>query len=76
MLPGSWGAAQTGVVDFVPTPDDDATYWLHSIPLAADAVSHAYHRHNLTWTAKDALRVLAEVEAASEPPPVRPSLPS
>src|SRR5207249_4152822 len=38
MLPGSWGAAQTGVADFVPTPDDDATYWLHSIPLAADTV--------------------------------------
>lgn len=38
MLPGSWGAAQTGIADFVPTPDDDATYWLHSIPLAADAV--------------------------------------
>ncbi|TMF36263.1 MAG: hypothetical protein E6I26_08460 [Chloroflexi bacterium] len=38
MLPGSWGAAQTGVVDFVPTPDDDATYWLHSIPLGPAAV--------------------------------------
>ncbi len=33
MLPGSWGPAQTGVADFVPTPDDDITYWLHVIPL-------------------------------------------
>ena len=33
MLPGSWGAAQVGAADFVPTPLDDLTYWLHSIPL-------------------------------------------
>ena len=33
MLPGSWGAAQTGVADFVPTADDDITYWLHVIQL-------------------------------------------
>jgi hypothetical protein len=33
MLPGAWGPAQTGVADFVPTADDDATYWLHAIPL-------------------------------------------
>ncbi len=33
MLPGSWGPAQTGVADFVPTPQDDVTYWLHAIPL-------------------------------------------
>ena len=33
ILPGSWGAAQTGVADYVPTPLDDATYWLHAIPL-------------------------------------------
>lgn len=33
MLPGAWGRAQTGVADFVPTADDDGTYWLHSIPL-------------------------------------------
>lgn len=33
MLPGSWGPAQTGVADFVPTADDGATYWLHAIPL-------------------------------------------
>lgn len=44
------------------------------MPLAADAVRRAYQRHNLTWTAKDALRVLAEVEAAAAP--VRPVLPS
>jgi hypothetical protein len=37
MLPGSWGPAQTGVADFVPTPRDDATYWLHAIPLGGDA---------------------------------------
>ena len=34
MLPGAWGPAQTGVADYVPTPRDDATYWLHAIPLA------------------------------------------
>src|SRR4051812_20282946 len=33
MLAGSWGAGQTGVMDFVPTPEDDITYWLHVIPL-------------------------------------------
>ena len=36
MLPGSWGAAKTGVADFVPTPLDDATYWLHAIELGRD----------------------------------------
>ena len=34
MLPASWGPAQTAVTDFVPTPDDDITYWLHAIPIA------------------------------------------
>ncbi|HTS15293.1 MAG TPA: hypothetical protein VMH24_06475, partial [Candidatus Sulfotelmatobacter sp.] len=33
LLPGAWGGAQTGVADYVPTPDDDITYWLHAIPL-------------------------------------------
>jgi hypothetical protein len=37
VLPGSWGANQTGVADFVPTPDDDAMYWLHTIPLGGGA---------------------------------------
>lgn len=32
------------------------------LPLAADTVSRTYREHNLTWTAKDALRVLADVE--------------
>jgi 5'-3' exonuclease len=45
------------------------------MPLAADAVHRAYHRHNLTWTAKDAMRVLAEVEAPAAPP-VRASMPA
>jgi hypothetical protein len=36
MLPGSWGGAQVGIADFVPTANDDATYWLHSIPLGTD----------------------------------------
>jgi hypothetical protein len=34
MLPASWGPAQTAVTAFVPTPDDDITYWLHAIPIA------------------------------------------
>ena len=37
IMPGSWGAAQTGIVDYVPSFDDDATYWLHAIPLGSDA---------------------------------------
>jgi len=37
MLPGSWGPAQTGVADFVPTPADDVTYWLHAISLEGGA---------------------------------------
>ena len=36
--PAAWGPAQTGVADFVPTPDDDITYWLHAIPLAPGEV--------------------------------------
>lgn len=34
------------------------------LPLSADAVSHAFCAQHLTWTAKDALRVLAEIEPA------------
>ena len=37
MLPGTWGPAQSGVADFVPTPDDDVTLWLHAIPLDGTA---------------------------------------
>jgi len=37
MLPGSWGADQTGIADFVPTARDDVTYWLHAIPLGNGA---------------------------------------
>ena len=33
MLPGAWGPAQTGVTDFVPSAEDDVTYWLHAIPI-------------------------------------------
>src|SRR3954470_7609718 len=33
MLPGSWGPTQTGVADFVPTADDDITYWLHALAI-------------------------------------------
>jgi DNA polymerase-1 len=54
--------------------DLDVTAGPGCLPLAADAVRRAYQRHNLTWTAKDALRVLAEVEAAA--PPVHAALPS
>ncbi len=32
-LPGSWGPAQTGVGDHVPSPEGDITLWLHAIPL-------------------------------------------
>src|SRR3954447_24801622 len=35
MLPGAWGPDLTGVADFVPTPDDDITLWLHAIPIPA-----------------------------------------
>jgi 5'-3' exonuclease len=37
------------------------------LPLAADAVSRAFGGLQLTWTARDALRVLAEVEPAAVP---------
>ena len=36
MLPGTWAAAQTGAADFVPTAEDDATLWLHAIPIEGD----------------------------------------
>ena len=32
-MPGSWGGAKVGIADFLPSPLDDITYWLHSIPL-------------------------------------------
>ena len=32
-LPGTWFADQTGVVDYVPSPDDDALYWLFAMEL-------------------------------------------
>lgn len=44
------------------------------LPLPADAVSRAFYGQNLTWTAKDALRVLAEVEPGVPVP--RAPLPS
>jgi hypothetical protein len=37
ILPGMWGAAQTGVSDFVPSASDDALYWLHAIALDVPA---------------------------------------
>jgi DNA polymerase-1 len=43
------------------------------LPLPADAVSRAFYGQNLTWTAKDALRVLAELEPGALP---RQPLPS
>ena len=39
--PRAWGPAQTGVADFVPTPDDDITCWLHAIPLAPGELPRA-----------------------------------
>ncbi len=44
------------------------------LPLPAAVVSRVFHAHNLTWTAKNALRVLAELETSPSPsPPVMPS---
>ena len=37
IMPGSWGGAQVGIADFVSTPLDDATYWLHAIALGGEA---------------------------------------
>ena len=37
VMPGSWGANQMGVADFVPSPEDDITYWLHAIALDGSA---------------------------------------
>jgi hypothetical protein len=41
MLPAGWGPAQTSVSDFVPTPDDDITLWLHAIPVIPGEVPAA-----------------------------------
>ncbi len=38
------------------------------LPLPADAVSRAFYGQNLTWTARDALRVLAELEPGAPAP--------
>ncbi len=43
MLPGTWGPAQSGVADFVPTRDDDVTLWLHAIPLGGGGEPVALH---------------------------------
>jgi len=34
-LPGTWGPAQTGVADSVPSPTDDIVLWLHAIDIPA-----------------------------------------
>ena len=36
VLPGTWGADQTGVEDHVPSATDDLTLWLHAVPLSQD----------------------------------------
>lgn len=35
-LPGTWSAAQSGAVDFVPSATDDVSLWLHAIALEGD----------------------------------------
>ncbi len=37
IMPGTYGANQTGVSDFVPSPSDDALLWLHAIEIEAGA---------------------------------------
>ncbi len=82
MLPGSWGAAKTGVADFVPTPLDDATYWLHAI----DAALTLFHGTADPLVPSPRLQVLVEggagdlpeidlgVAIRSRPLPLAPSL--
>ena len=40
-----------------------------SLPVPAGPVAEVYRRHNLTWTVRDALRVLADVDPGTELPP-------
>ncbi|MEO5941276.1 MAG: CehA/McbA family metallohydrolase [Candidatus Limnocylindrales bacterium] len=63
MLPGSWGAGQTGVADFVPTRDDDITYWLHAIRVDADGRSRELR--SLRMTALGGGRPGADVAVAA-----------
>jgi len=37
IMPGTYGASQVGMTDFVPSPTDDALIWLHAIELDAGA---------------------------------------
>src|SRR6476661_7863856 len=37
IMPGTYGANQVGMTDFVPSPTDDALLWLHAIELPAAA---------------------------------------
>ena len=37
ILPGSWGPAQTGVADSVPSPTGDIALWLHAIEIPGGA---------------------------------------
>ncbi|MBF6605013.1 MAG: CehA/McbA family metallohydrolase [Chloroflexi bacterium] len=43
IMPGTYGANQTGMSDFVPSPTDDALLWLHAIELEAGAEPVALH---------------------------------
>src|SRR4029079_12732482 len=37
ILPGSWGPAQTGVADSVPSPTGDIVFWLFALEIPATA---------------------------------------
>jgi hypothetical protein len=43
IMPGTYGASQTGMTDFVPSPTDDALLWLHAIELNAGSEPAALH---------------------------------
>ena len=43
IMPGTYGANQTGMSDFVPSPSDDALLWLHAIELEAGAEPVGLH---------------------------------
>ena len=61
IMPGTYGANQVGISDYVPSPTDDALLWLHSIPLGPGATPTTLCLEPLSNGRPGSLVVLAAV---------------
>jgi hypothetical protein len=73
IMPGTYGANQVGVSDFVPSATDDALLWLHAIELEAGAEPVALHLEPLAGgrPGSDVLVAAVTLFAGSADPLVR-----